>query len=112
MLLLVGARLLRMRADSQIYTLTFAHLANACTISNHRALAIANARCCVQILLFYDGSGPFAAPNEPCPFRCLPLPDEQINAFDEQLTHLVTELSCDFVHEHLAAEAAAAGRWG
>jgi hypothetical protein len=50
----------------------------------------------LQIILLYDSAGPFAMPNEPCPFRCIPVPDEQINTFDEVLASLVAQLDkCD-----------------
>ena len=52
-------------------------------------------RGAVQIILMYNSSGAFAAPNEPCPFRCIPLSDEEINDFDSQLVQLVTDTDCD-----------------
>lgn len=49
----------------------------------------------LQIVLLYNSVGPFAAPNEVCPFRCMPMTDEEIDAFDEHLASLLRRLDCD-----------------
>ena len=43
----------------------------------------------------YSSSGAFAAPNEPCPFRCIPLSDEETNALDAYIVSLVKASDAD-----------------
>jgi hypothetical protein len=48
-----------------------------------------------QVTLLYFNSSIFATAAPGCPFRMLPIVDEETNAFDATLTSLVLDSECD-----------------
>ena len=49
----------------------------------------------VQIVLLHNAGGAFSAPPEPCPFRMTPMPDEDVDALDDNVATVLQQADCD-----------------
>jgi hypothetical protein len=44
-------------------------------------------------------AGSYSTPEEPCPFRMVPLSDEEVNSLDENVVQVLEQCDCDTVSQ-------------